>query len=161
MPFDIRCPKCGEPATVRDEAISKRAQCNRCRSQFMVRDAVVPAPPVGDAETVAVIPGATADTKSRPWCDQIPPPVTVCAIAAVVAIMTFRHVRSPAPGPSPASFTPSSPTFDPYQYNAATDERLKSLPSLSGRSDAEKEQIISAAKKFDAAVKARERTRGN
>jgi len=56
--------------------------------------------------------------------------------------------------PSPLHYSPS------YQYESAADRELKDLPSLRGFSESEKEQIISAAKDLDRAVKVLERKRG-
>ena len=46
------------------------------------------------------------------------------------------------------------------QYDDATDQRWKDLPSLRGYSDGEKEEIISAAKKLTHATNQLERERG-
>ena len=68
---------------------------------------------------------------------------------AIVILLICSGVFTASSNYSPTSYTPS----DPYKYNDATDRDLKNLPSMSGYSDAEKERIISEAKKFDAAIK--------
>jgi hypothetical protein len=47
------------------------------------------------------------------------------------------------------------------QHLDTTDEHLRSLPSLRGYTDAEKDEIIQAAKRLDAATEELERRRGS
>jgi hypothetical protein len=67
----------------------------------------------------------------------------------------FNSISNTSPTPSSNYNPPQS-----YHYDHSSDEKLRNLPSLRGYSNSEKDQIISEAKKFDAAVKALEQKRG-
>jgi hypothetical protein len=117
--------------------------------------APVPRPPTPQP----LAPTAQAATQSRQISSEPNREVRPLAFSVVGIVVVSGFMLGLVIMLSGGSSNSTHYSTSPYQYNDTTDRSLKPLPSLDRFTDAEKEHIISEAKKFDAAVRSLERRR--
>jgi hypothetical protein len=106
---------------------------------------------------VSNVSGRTQSHAARKRNERSLPILLGSAGVLVIFLMCSGFFGSPN-GP-PSSPAPSYAPAKPYQYEESSDRDLKDRLSLEGYSESDKERIIAAAKKLDAAVKESERKR--